>query len=87
MNRRERQTLEGRPVDRPPVCFYELNGLDERPEDDDPFNIYTHPSWAPSDRTDARAHRPHRDARCAVPRRVGSGGCTLTQTETLVRER
>jgi hypothetical protein len=49
MNRRERlmATLAGRPVDRPPVCFYELNGLDERTEDDDPFNIYAHPSWAP----------------------------------------
>lgn len=34
-------------MDRPPVCFYELNGLDERPEVDDPYNIYTHPSWAP----------------------------------------
>ena len=40
-------TLRGEPVDRPAVCFYELNGLDEAPEDDDPFNIYTHPSWAP----------------------------------------
>ena len=24
-------TLAERPVDRPPVCFYELNGLDEHP--------------------------------------------------------
>jgi len=38
-------TLRGEPVDRPPVSFYELNGLDENPEDDDPFNIYSHPSW------------------------------------------
>jgi len=40
-------TLEGRPVDRPPVSFHELNGLDEDPTDKDPFNIYSHPSWRP----------------------------------------
>lgn len=49
MNRRERLmvTLRGEPVDRPPVSFYELNGLDENPANDDPFNIYSHPSWRP----------------------------------------
>jgi len=49
VTRRERliATLEGKPVDRPAVCFYELNGLDEKPEDDSPFNIYSHPSWRP----------------------------------------
>ncbi len=49
MNRRQRlmNTLRGCPVDRPPVSFYEINGLDERPDDPDPFNIYSHPSWAP----------------------------------------
>ncbi len=59
MNRRERllATLNGRPVDRPPVSFYEINGLDEHAEDKDPFNIYSHPSWKPlielaRDRTD-----------------------------------
>lgn len=40
-------TLRGEPVDRPPVSFYELNGLDENPDDNDPFNIYSHPSWLP----------------------------------------
>jgi len=41
MTRRERlmATLEGKPVDRPAVSFYELNGLDEDPCNDDPFNI------------------------------------------------
>ena len=34
-------------MDRPPVSFYEINGLDERPEDEDPFNIFNHPSWRP----------------------------------------
>jgi len=49
MNRRERlmRTLAGQPVDRPPVSFYEINGLDERADDGDPFNIYAHPSWMP----------------------------------------
>ena len=40
-------TLRGESVDRPPVSFYNLNGLDENPNDPDPFNIYTHPSWHP----------------------------------------
>jgi len=49
MTRRERlmSTLAGRTVDRPPVSFYELNGLDENPENSDPYNIYSHPSWKP----------------------------------------
>ena len=47
MNRRKRllNTLRGKPVDRPPVCFYEINGYDEHPDDNDPVNIYSHPSW------------------------------------------
>jgi hypothetical protein len=40
-------SLRGEPVDRPPVCFYEINGLDEHADDPDPYNIYNHPSWAP----------------------------------------
>lgn len=40
-------TLAGKPVDRPAVCFYEINGLDENPADSDSFNIYSHPSWRP----------------------------------------
>ena len=49
MNRRERlmATLRGEAVDRPPVSFYEINGLDEDPQDPDPFNIYSDPSWWP----------------------------------------
>jgi hypothetical protein len=49
MQRRDRlmNTLRGQPVDRPAVSFYEINGLDERADDPDPFNIYSHPSWAP----------------------------------------
>jgi hypothetical protein len=40
-------TLRGEQVDRPPVSFYELNGMDQDPDDDDPFNIFNHPSWRP----------------------------------------
>ncbi len=49
MNRRERlmATLRGEPVDRPPVCFYEVGGQAVDPLDPDPFNIYNDPSWKP----------------------------------------
>ena len=49
MTRRERlmATLRGEPVDRPPVCFYEIDGINQDEHNDDPFNIYTHPSWHP----------------------------------------
>lgn len=49
LTRRERllRSLRGEPVDRPPVCFYEINGYDERPDDRDAYNIYTHSSWRP----------------------------------------
>jgi len=49
MNRRERlmATVRGETVDRPAVCFYEINGHDEDPTDPSPFNIYNDPSWAP----------------------------------------
>ncbi len=49
MKRRDRlmATLRGELVDRPPVSFYELNGLDENPDDTDPFNIFSDPSWRP----------------------------------------
>ncbi len=40
-------TLRGEPVDRPAVSYYEINGLDENPKNDDPYNIYSHPSWLP----------------------------------------
>jgi uroporphyrinogen-III decarboxylase len=40
-------TLRGEAVDRPAVSFYELNGLDENPANDNPFNIFSHPSWQP----------------------------------------
>ncbi|HPS00007.1 MAG TPA: uroporphyrinogen decarboxylase family protein [Candidatus Sumerlaeota bacterium] len=65
MNRRERlrASIEGRAVDRPPVCFYEINGYDEKPDDPDPLNIYSHPSWKPAldlarEKTDRIVMRP-----------------------------
>lgn len=49
MNRRERlmASLQGKPVDRPPACFYEINGFTQNPDDRDPFNICNDPSWRP----------------------------------------
>lgn len=49
MTRRERlmATLEGKPVDRPAVSFYEIGGFDIDPDDSDPFNVYNDPSWRP----------------------------------------
>lgn len=49
MTRRERlmNSIKGLPVDRPPVCFYEINGLTQDESDPDPFNIYNSPSWLP----------------------------------------
>jgi uroporphyrinogen decarboxylase-like protein len=48
MTRRERlmKTLAGKPVDRPAVSFYEINGLEDT-ANQDPFNIYADPSWKP----------------------------------------
>ncbi|MFA6569548.1 MAG: hypothetical protein WCS96_15155, partial [Victivallales bacterium] len=49
MTRKERlmASISGQDVDRPPVCFYEINGYSENPFDNDPFNIYSDPSWRP----------------------------------------
>jgi len=88
MNRRDRliATLRGAEVDRSPVSFYELNGLDEDPSNDDPFNIYNHPSWRPlidltKDKTDRIVMR-------AVPYTSGQDDPVdeVTETETFMRE-
>jgi hypothetical protein len=49
MTRKERlhAALEGRETDRPPVCFYELDGYRQKPDDPDEYNIYSDPSWKP----------------------------------------
>ena len=48
MTRRERlmATLQGKPVDRPAVNFYEIGGWTPDPTDPDPYNIYNGPGWA-----------------------------------------
>ena len=50
MTRRERllASIRGTPVDRPPVCFYEINGITQDPNNADPYNIFNHPSWRPA---------------------------------------
>jgi len=49
MTRRDRlmATLQGRPVDRPAVNFYEIGGFDIDPRDESEFNVYSDPSWQP----------------------------------------
>ncbi len=49
MTSRERlmSTLQGEPVDRPAVSFYEIGGFDVDPSDPDEFNVYHDPSWRP----------------------------------------
>ncbi len=48
MTRRERlmATLEGKPVDRPAVSFYEIGGWAMEPSEDD-FIVWNDPSWRP----------------------------------------
>lgn len=40
-------SLQGKPVDRPAVNFYEIGGFAVNTADPSPFNIYNHPSWLP----------------------------------------
>ncbi|HBC88802.1 MAG TPA: hypothetical protein DCZ94_17810 [Lentisphaeria bacterium] len=88
MTRRERlmATLNGAPVDRPPVSFYELNGVDENPNDKDPFNIYSHPSWKPlidltMEKTD-RIVRRHPQIKDSTPNPIDN----LTKRETYYKD-
>ncbi|MHC5056107.1 MAG: hypothetical protein ACYTKD_15485, partial [Planctomycetota bacterium] len=50
MTRRERlmATLRGQAVDRPPVSFYEIDGLRQDETRADAFNVYADPSWKPA---------------------------------------
>ncbi len=49
MNRRERllATLQGQPVDRPAVSFYEIGMWTFDTQNQDKFNVYNDPSWKP----------------------------------------
>ncbi|HCE43266.1 MAG TPA: hypothetical protein DET40_06940 [Lentisphaeria bacterium] len=76
MTRKERlmASIRGEEVDRPPVCFYEIDGYDQNPLDNDPFNIYSDPSWKPviglaRERSDRIARRSMR----SVPFRQEAG--------------
>lgn len=79
-------TLRGEAVDRPAVSFYELNGADENPRDTDPFNIFSHPSWAPlieltREKTDRIVMRGVSYA-AVTPDPIEA----ISQTESIVRE-
>lgn len=103
MKRRERllATVRGEAVDRPPVCFYELNGLDEHFDDPDPYNIYNHPSWKPLiDLTRAKTDRivmrtvpynltapdPLQEV-TSVETWIDSAGCRFTRTRIQANNR
>ena len=49
MNRRQRllATFSGKPVDRPPVSFYEIGSFKYDPDDPDEFNVHNDSSWRP----------------------------------------
>lgn len=49
MTRRERlmATLNGQPVDRPAVSFYEIGGRSPDPDNPDPYNVFNAPGWRP----------------------------------------
>lgn len=67
MTRRERlmATLRGEPVDRPAVCFYELDGVTQDETNPDPFNVFTHPSWKPL--LELVREKTDRIVMCSVP--------------------
>jgi hypothetical protein len=46
-NERLNRTIRGQSVDRPAVCFYEIDGFKQVTDDDNPYNIYNDPSWKP----------------------------------------
>ncbi len=83
MTRRERlmATLQGRPVDRPAVNFYEVGGFAIDPADPDPFNVYNDSSWRPllqlaEERTDLIRMRSAVRARSWDPQTASkSEGC------------
>lgn len=87
MTRRERlmRTLRGDPVDRPAVSFYEIEGVARRPDRhvDDPFNIFTHPSWKPV--FDLVLHRTDRIGMGHVATRWEEPSAWEECTETEVR--
>ena len=86
MTRYERlmATLNGRQVDRVPVCFYEIDGLSQNPDDPDPFNIFSHPSWKPL--IDLAKEKSDRIVRRGVPFLNGSLEKRMEQDGILKQE-
>jgi len=103
MTRKDRlmATLRGESVDRAPVCFYEINGMDEDAGSADPFNIYSHPSWGPllalaREKTDRIVMRGARFRRggpdplrelTTQRERIGADGTRYTVTEIRAGDR
>ena len=56
-------TMRGEKVDRPPVSFYEISGL-EKTDDNNPFNIFNDPSWMPLIKL--AAEKTDRIAKCEI---------------------
>jgi hypothetical protein len=78
------RTLRGESVDRPPVCFYEINGLTEDPTNSDPYNVYSHPSWQPV--IDLARERSDRIILCGVATKSVDPDPTQELSETQVWE-
>ena len=79
-------TLAGKQVDRPALSFYEINGLDEKTNDPDLFNIFNDPSWKPlielaRDKTDRIVMRSPEPGS-----RIRTEADDLTSTETWMDE-
>lgn len=98
MTRRERlmATLQGRPVDRPAVSFYEIGGFHIDAGDPDPFNIYNDPSWRPllklaEEQTDLICMRTPALSQASTPyfttETSEEGGSRLTRTTARVAGR
>ncbi len=78
-------TLQGRPVDRPAVNFYEVGGFAIDPADPDPLNVYSDPSWRPllqlaEERTDLIRMRSAVRARSWDPQ-TAVGNCGVRSAE------
>ena len=82
MTKKERLTasLNGKPVDRPAVSFYELDGLTTNPSDPDPFNIFSDPSWKPL--LDLASEETDKIVNCPAPYSFSQQENSQSKTET-----
>lgn len=94
MTRRERlmASLQGRPVDRPPVNLYEIGGFAVDPLDPDRFNVYNDSSWRPllqlaQERTDLIRMRSAVRSRSWDPQTVAAQDCDSCRGELVRIER